>query len=332
MAGLHWLVVALRALAFLLALGAAAFGFLALGGVVSRWLDVLTHFAPLYLIAGLGAVLLRLATGLDGSRPTLTLGLAAVAFAAILIAPELLSAEMLGRLRAPAPPQGRVQTVKLLQFNLWERNLDPEGTARWIAAQGADVVVLEEVNDHAGEIPDLLRAQYPYRTTCWPQRPCSTTILTRVKPTASAGLMPPPARLSAAWVTLGAGADAFTVAGVHYTWPIPPGPQQNQSHRLEAALTGFDRRSLIVAGDMNSTPWSFTLRRQDARFGLQRRTRALFTWPVAPFGAFRLRSPLPFLAIDQVYAGSDWTTVSVKAGPRQGSDHQPVTVVLQRPR
>ena len=49
----------------------------ALGGVVSRWLDVLTHFAPLYLIAGLLAVGLRLITGLEGARPTVTLGLAA---------------------------------------------------------------------------------------------------------------------------------------------------------------------------------------------------------------------------------------------------------------
>ena len=79
---------------------------------------------------------------------------------------------------------------------------------------------------------------------------------------------------------------------------------------------------------MNSTPWSFTLRRQDGRLGLERRTRALFSWPVAP--TYGWTPPFPLLAIDQVYAGSDWKTVSVKAGPKQGSDHLPVTVVLRR--
>ena len=180
--------------------------------------------------------------------------------------------------------------------------------------------------------PGLAFAQYPFQTSCAPPQPCSTTILTRVKPSAAAGLSAPPARLSGAWVTLGEGEDAFTVAGVHYTWPLPPGPQQRQSERLAAMLDEFDHHNLIVAGDMNSTPWSFALRRQDARFRLERRTRGLFTWPAAPFTDWRLKSPLPFLAIDQVYAGEDWKTVSVRAGPRQGSDHLPVTVVLRRAR
>ena len=38
---------------------------------------------------------------------------------------------------------------------------------------------------------------------------------------------------------------------------------------------------VIVAGDFNSTPWSFSLRRQDRWFGLERRTRALPSWPAA---------------------------------------------------
>lgn len=326
MTGLQWVLAPLRVLAFVMALGAAALSFLALGGVLSRALDVLTHFAPLYIVLALAAVLLRLATGLDGARPTITLGLAGAAFAAALVAPELWA--MVTQARTPPPADG--VTVKLLQFNLWDRNLDPQGTARWIAAQGADVVVLEEVEDRAAVIPDLLKAQYPYATSCHAPQPCGTVILTREKPAAAGGWQSPPFHLPGGWVTMGTGADAFTVAGVHYTWPIPPGVQQRQAQRLADAIGGFDRKRLIVAGDMNSTPWSYALRRQDGRLGLERRTRALFSWPVAP--TYGWTPPLPFLAIDQVYAGSDWKTVSVKAGPRQGSDHLAVTVVLRRAR
>ena len=100
--------------------------------------------------------------------------------------------------------------------------------------------------------------------------------------------------------------------------------------RLAEAVAPFDRASLIVAGDMNSTPWSYALRRQDKTLGLIRRTRGLFSWPAAEFGPWRLRTPLPFLAIDQVYAGSAWKTVSVTRGPFAGSDHFPVVVVLSR--
>ncbi len=308
----------------MLALGAAAFSLAALGGVVSRWLDVLTHFAPLYLAGGAIAVAITLLTGVEGSRPAVTLGLAAMAFAGVLMAPELIA--MMNR---PAPP-ATGQTIRLLQFNLWERNFDPDRTARWIADQDADIVVLEEVTGSGGKIPAKLKALYPFQTTCEPPQACSTVILTKQKPTAAAGLMPPPTSVPGAWITLGSGDRAFTVAGVHYTWPTPSGAQVRQSIRLSKALAGFDRKTLIIAGDMNSTPWSFALRRQDVRFGLERRTRALFTWPVAQFTDLGLKSPFPFLAIDQVYAGSDWKTVSVATGPRQGSDHLPVMVVLRR--
>jgi endonuclease/exonuclease/phosphatase (EEP) superfamily protein YafD len=95
-------------------------------------------------------------------------------------------------------------------------------------------------------------------------------------------------------------------------------------------LDAFDRESLIVCGDFNSTPWSAALLRQDRLFRLERRTRALLTWPVQPYTRFRLTSPLPFLALDHIYAGPAWETVSVRAGPRLGSDHLPVVAVLRR--
>ena len=95
-------------------------------------------------------------------------------------------------------------------------------------------------------------------------------------------------------------------------------------------MDAFDRKSLIVAGDFNSTPWSFSLRRQDAQFGLERRTRALFTFPVQTYSRYRAHAPFPLFPIDQIYAGSDWKTVSVTRGPRLGSDHLPTIAVLTR--
>jgi len=117
--------------------------------------------------------------------------------------------------------------------------------------------------------------------------------------------------------------QSFDLMAVHYRWPTAL--FNHQSGKLPG-----DRRTAaqddIVAGDMNLTPWSFTLRRQDKAFGLQRRTRAFWSWPArTPSGG---PFPFPFLPIDQVYAGSDWRTVSVERGPRQGSDHYPVIVTL----
>ena len=157
-------------------------------------------------------------------------------------------------------------------------------------------------------------------------------ILSRWQPTASGAWPAPDADglHSAAWATFGQGADAFTVVGDHAPWPLPNHHQQSQTALFASRLPAFDRDSLIVGGDFNSTGWSFSLRRQDDLFGLLRRTRALFSFPVRPYSHWRFTSPLPMLPIDQIYAGRDWKTVSIHAGPKTGSDHLPIVAVLTR--
>jgi len=85
---------------------------------------------------------------------------------------------------------------------------------------------------------------------------------------------------------------------------------------------------LIIVGDFNSTPWSFGRRRDDARLGVLRRTRNLFSWPAERVSHNKLPAPFPVLPIDHIYAGRGWATVSVRRGPRLGSDHYPVVAVL----
>jgi len=156
-------------------------------------------------------------------------------------------------------------------------------------------------------------------------------ILSKIKPGASGDLFGGSVkRFAGAWARFGEGGDGFTVVATHYTWPIPAGPQQAQSRRLSDFLNELDRSSLIVAGDFNSTPWSFALRRQDGRFALRRLTRGKFTWPTARFKSWGLASPLPFLPLDHVYVGKAWRATSVSLGPSLGSDHRPVVVMLER--
>lgn len=315
-----------RAAALSLAIACAAGAVLALGGAFSDRLDVFTHFAPLYLAGGLGALLVHLASRPE--RGGLTMLLAVVAFlaAGLLMAPEVVAA-LSARRSLPG-----AETIKLVQFNLWGRNRDPVGTARWILKQDADIVVLEEAYDNTMVIPGLLAHHYPHRTTCSPPFLCSTMILSKAAPAAAGGLQERRNEIETygAWARFGEEGTGFTVFGVHYTWPIPAGPQQNQTRFVAGLLKGFDRPNLIVAGDFNSTPWSFSLRRQDRLFGLERRTHALFSWPAAAISRYRLQFPFPFLAIDHVYAGSAWRTVDVHRGPRLGSDHFPVVVTLTR--
>lgn len=310
------------ALAAVGALAAAA----AQGGRFSDRLDVLTHFAPLWLLLGvLGLIVWVLGGGRSLVRVTPIVAAAAVLLAGGLMVPEL------ARPKAPpAPAEG--ETIKLVQFNIWGRAGDPEGIVEWVRAQDADILVFEEAFARTGGVARALADDYPYQTTCAEPDPCSTMILSRRKPVSEEGLG---SSVSKAWLpgakaTWRTARGEFTVIGVHYTWPVPAGPQQQMTRRLAAVLDDLPKGSTIVAGDFNSTPWSFSLRRQDKRFGLDRRTHALATWPAAPFSRRRIAFPFPFLPIDHVYAGHDWKTVSVTRGPKLGSDHYPVVVTLRR--
>lgn len=308
------------ALALALVVSGAAGALAAHGGRFSDRLDIAAHFAPLQLWMVLAGAALTLFTPRSRLRSTTTwIAAMGAPLALLLVWPELSRPEA----RAPA---GAGADLKLIQFNIWGgHNRELERTLDWLYAQDADVVVLQEVKPR---VIEALERRGGWHMTCERRHRCQTLILSTAAPLES-GVpdVEEGARLSAARATLPGPGGPFTVIAAHYTWPIPAGPQQAQGRRLAAIIGRFPRERTIVAGDFNSTPWSFSRRREDAAFGLERRTRMMFSWPAAG-RAGHIASPLPFLPIDQVYAGSAWRTVSVERGPRLGSDHYPVIVRL----
>ena len=241
----------------------------------------------------------------------------------ILIAPEALAA-----LRAPRDAIAH-PALRIVEFNLWAHNRDQGATAEWILGQDADIVVLEEAFGGTERIMARLRERYRFETACI-HNPCSSVIMSRIRPTATGGMDHEPGRprLAGAWATFDGPGGPFTVVGAHLTWPYPAGPQRAQMDQLAGTLRRFPRERLIVAGDFNAAPWSFALHAQDLAFGIPRYTRALPSWPAAPYTRWRIELPFPVLPIDHVYAGPGWSQVRVVRGPRLGSDHYPLMVTL----
>ncbi len=284
---------------------------LAQGGRFSGHLDVLTHFAPLYVAGGV----ITVAASLFVAERRLPLALAAIAVLAsgALIAPELL------RRQSPAAPADAGGQLKLVQFNA---ALDAKGLEErlaWLAKEDPDILVVED----SREVFQTAVAQRLGRyMACG--RTCGVAIFTRTPPLkiesprrGRYGLGP-----SIAAVHMADARGEFIVAGIHYQWPTKVRTHRENGLRMLQVLKPLPKARMIVVGDFNSTPWSFDRRRDDAAIGLERRTRALPTWPAnGPFG-------LAFLPIDHVYAGEDWRTVEIRRGPRLGSDHYPLLVLL----
>jgi endonuclease/exonuclease/phosphatase (EEP) superfamily protein YafD len=312
-----------RGTALMLGLVGAGMAIACLGGAFSDRLDAFTHAAPLWLMMGVGAVVLGALFARDGERWVMVgLGATTLAACAVLMLPEVVGAWRF------KPAAVAASDLKVVQFNVWHENRTPERSIDWILAQDADVIVVEEGAGNSLAVVKALKAAYPF-AYCDKLDLCDTWIFSRKKMLARGGVRPEMPYLAGSWATLADPRGAFTVVGVHYTWPVPAGPQQAQARKLAQTLKPFDQRSLILTGDFNSTPWSFTLKRQDKTLGLKRWTRALPSWPAGKFSRV-MAAPAPFLPIDHVYAGSEWHAVKIERGPALGSDHRPVVVTLRR--
>jgi len=306
----------LAMLAWLLGTGALAATALAYGGGFSVRLDLLTHFAPLYMAAAALAMILGAVGPKAGRGALLLLSAAALVGGAALVGPEILS-----RRQEPRAPPGQPGEIKIIQFNAWGRNSRPDDAVRWMLQQDPDIIIIEE----AGRVRDrLIRAGY--KGSCLS---CGAVLFAKTKPVRR--YTEPPRQGYRSHLASATYVDAlgeFTVVGVHRYWPVRFTRDRVQTRSLRRYMASLPSRRTILAGDFNSTPWSFARRREDRDLGLVRRTRALPTWPAAQLSHNRLPAPFPYMPIDHLYAGPGWRTVAVERGPELGSDHYPIVVTL----
>jgi endonuclease/exonuclease/phosphatase (EEP) superfamily protein YafD len=125
-------------------------------------------------------------------------------------------------------------------------------------------------------------------------------------------------------VRLRAADQAFTFVGGH---PWPPLPQWGDLHRsqMQAITTVAEQaaKPLIVAGDFNAAPWSYTVR-ELASASQATPIRSLFEIPRTwrPFPGFGL-------PIDHVLVSKEWQVIRQEYGAAGGSDHVPIIIDLQ---
>jgi vancomycin resistance protein VanJ len=301
----------LRLLGTLLVGAGSLAAWLAFAGAIEPRLDPLASFLPLFG----GMTLLGLLCQWRPPVWALVAAVIGVVPVAIVVAPELMRA-------IPAAPEAG-EEARILTHNVWRDNTDPAGTAQAIVDAQPDVVLLQEVDGSFRPMLAALRQHFPHATDCPPG--CELAIFSRwpivardyfLKDARGRSFGPP-----LLWARIAPrGQRPFTVATLHYPWPASP-RQAERRRAMARALARIDRGPLIVAGDMNLTPWAAAMREQDRAFApLTRMTRALASW----------RARLPLLPIDQLYAGPDWGLIEARRLPATGSDHYPLLIALGR--
>ena len=307
------------------ALGAALLAILALFGFAVPEFDLLNH-AQIFLLPATLVGLVIVAVLLGGTLRSVA---AIIMLVGVAASANVMLPEFLGSLRArpKAPASG---TVTMMTHNLFGMNYEMEKVVAAIRAEDPDIIVLQEYfGEQATDLHPLLLADYPFFVRCRGGKRANLGLYSRLPLTqVEDGACPNnaygttrTAHILAEFQT--EDGKPFSVITTHMDWPIPITRQHEQLSALSAVVDKIEG-PMILAGDFNSTPWSYALRDFVARNGLARETVNLVTYPLSwyYFGAWR--DTIPFLPLDHVMTRGGIVVHDLHAGRRTASDHLPV--------
>lgn len=204
--------------------------------------------------------------------------------------------------------------------NVHVGNRDPAPLVAWLERQPADVVILSELSGPYAEALSLaLGDDYPYRELHPKNSPFGIGMISR-RPLRNAVLTDDPdgVRTLAAEVT--AGDRSARIVAAHPMPPLAPEWHIKRDRLLSTIVQQTGDTPIVVAGDLNATPWSTALFGAE-RSGLRRATGLAPTWPRSGRGVVGI-------PIDHILATSHWRRGDSGRGPDIGSDHYPVFASL----
>ncbi len=294
---------------------------LGLAGADNGWFDLFNCLAPLLIATGLiGAAVAAVVWPKSRFRIVcVAAGLAAALYGAAVSLPDA-AGWLFGA------GQGTGVAYRVVTANVFQDNWSPFRAAGAILDRRANAVIVEEANGTVQQAATLvLSGAYPYSTTC-PDSGVKIWLKTPILAQGCGMTMPPGAYPAwgrdLTWVrTLGPDGHVIVLAGAHLGRPYPPVRQVVERRALAAAVVPLAGSRVLVAGDLNTVPSSFGMRRMDGLLHpLTRRTFWLPTYP-ALIGVTHKRWGIPFLPIDHVYADAGWSQTKLTRFAITGSDH-----------
>ncbi len=300
-----------------LALWPALAAILGFAGAWHWLLDLCAHFRWQYCVAVAIGLLAALLLRRRGMAWVLALALAANGWA--LVTATGPSAE--------ATPKPHARPIKLLVANIHHGLQDFRPLLALVERESPDVIGLLEVSPEALDALAPLADRYPVRQIEARDDPFGIGLWSRLPESTVTLLDMPPLGLPALRIDWpGSGSGSLWL--VH---PFPPLGGQASGWRDEQLehIAGLvaDQPDALLAGDLNTTPWSHAYRRMRASTGMRDGRAGDWPWPTWSAGPLPLLFAVP---IDHVLHGAAWRATRHEVGPGIGSDHRPLLVELVR--
>ena len=283
------------------------------------WLfELATHFRTQYSV-----FLLLLAAGMAAVR---RFSAATVFLVFALVNSFVLIPYILDR---RAPVDAGQATEKPLRFgalNLFAGNRQYERVRTFLVESRPDVVVLMEVTPRwLQELRRVRDAEYPYAVERARDDAFGIALWSRL-PLKNARIAEIGGRLPSAVADVQVGGKTIVIVGTHPSTPRHPRWARQRNRQLTALPDFLAKRnnegaSVVLLGDMNTTPWSPYFQRLLKEAHLTDSARGYGIQPTWPTMVWYLRIP-----IDHCLLSPDLRAVRRQVGPDVGSDHFPLLV------
>lgn len=308
----------------------AGMAVVALFGFANPAMDLFNHVQPI-LFFGLILLIPFASLVLRGHLPrALALSVAATGLVAssVIYVPEAVQ----GFAQRAAPSVDGRQLYSLMTFNVFGRNAQPMSLVDNIVTVDPDIVALQEYSPYVRRsIHTSLIETYPHFQYCAGGQRAFVGLYSKLpfeplsEDACSASAMSTDRTARIIVRVLPENGPAFTVATTHNDWPAPVTRQAEQFNTLRDALATVSPPLLLV-GDFNSTPWSYTLRSFVSQSGLARHTFNLPTFPKLWYYLRDWRGTPAILPIDHVMTRGEVLIHRLQTGEPSGSDHLPIIV------
>ncbi|MBE2282960.1 MAG: endonuclease/exonuclease/phosphatase family protein [Prosthecobacter sp.] len=223
-------------------------------------------------------------------------------------------------------PASSAKPLRVMTFNIMTSNGNHVACIDHVLEADADIVCILEVDEFWRLNLEPLRVKYPHRVeemndgnfgiACYTRLPLKSSEVRRLS-----GFELPTVLLNLDYL-----GRPLTFIGTH---PIPPMTTANAAAWHEqlsqiSSIAASTDADVILAGDLNATPWCEGMRRLRRQSGLDFHCVDPAWMPTWGFGRLLL------MPIDHVLVKNGLTITKRTIGPPLGSDHRSVTVEIVR--
>jgi endonuclease/exonuclease/phosphatase (EEP) superfamily protein YafD len=217
---------------------------------------------------------------------------------------------------------GSHRGFRLVTFNVNAQTGKSAAVRAYLAREAFDLVVLQEYARPMAQA--LSKLEYPFKV----ERPRADNfgiaVFSRFPITEAEVLILDTARVPSIRAALSVAGRSLHLLATHPLPPVSAHARASRDRQLAALADALPAAGAVVlAGDLNSTPWSPQVRRLRRESGLLDSGRGFGVQPTWP----SLFPPL-WIPIDHVLHSPELVVTHRATGPACGSDHFPVEVTL----